>query len=45
MAVDEMMNPAMDEDESLEQLEALVIDINLKFHLVLIREVMMKTDG
>ena len=31
MAVDEMMNPEMDADESLEQLEALVIDIQGKF--------------
>ena len=31
MAVDETKNPAMDEEENLEELEALVIDINSKF--------------
>ena len=31
MAVDETMNPEMDAEENLEQLEALVIDINSKF--------------
>ena len=31
MAVDETMNPAMDEEENLEELESLVIDINSKF--------------